>query len=117
MGLRSTTYVVDMAHYPVPGSLDEQGVGRPVLELRDTWGRYILLATKALIDRSANPSTPCPCGSTKNPCPGRVVIGAGRQMNLVAMCDRCKFQASISNWSGSWWDWSMGAPFTRAVNP
>jgi len=117
MGIRSTSYVIDMVHYPAPGSLDEQGVGRPVLELRDTWGRFILLATKAMIESGGMPSPICPCGSSKKPCPGRVVLGAGDRRDLLAKCDRCAFFASITNWSGSWWDWSMGAPFTRAANP
>lgn len=116
MAIRSTSYVIDMIHYPEPGSLDEQGVGRPFLELRDSWGRFILLATKSMVDGGGVPSTACPCGSSKKPCPGRVSIGAGQNRDLALMCDRCKFFASISNWSGSWWDWSMGAPFTAAPN-
>jgi hypothetical protein len=117
MAIRSCPYAVDMAHYPSPGSLDEQGLGRPILELRDTWGRYVLMATKALALGGGNPSTVCPCGSSKKPCPGRVVIGAGRNSNLVAMCDRCRFQVSITGWSGSWWDWTMGAPFAPGSGP
>ncbi len=100
-----------MAHYPEPGTLDEQGVGRPVLEIRDTWGRFILLATKTMAVGGGNPSTVCPCGSAKNPCPGRVVIGAGANRSLVVTCDRCIFAVSIAQWSGTWWDWTMGAPF------
>lgn len=36
MSIRRAQHVVDMQHYPTPGSLDEYGLGRPVIELRDT---------------------------------------------------------------------------------
>jgi hypothetical protein len=108
MPIRSTTYVVDMSCYPVPGSLDEQGVGRPILELRDLWGRIILHATKAGVAGGGLPSAPCPCGSAKKPRAGRIAIGAGKDGTLAAQCDRCAFYASISGWAASWWDWSQG---------
>ena len=80
-----------------------------MLELRETWGRVILLATKAIAAGGGKPTMPCPCGSAKRPCPGRVDIGAGRDLTLSAQCDRCGFFVSISGWGETWWDWTHRA--------
>ena len=100
MTIASTGHSIDMAHYPVPGSLDEQGVGRPILELRDLWGRIIMHATKALIAGDSS-SSPCPCGNAKKPCAGRIAIGLGKNAGVVAKCDRCGFFVTIAGWRGT----------------
>lgn len=99
-------YVISLNHY-----LDAKGA----IAIERGFGRKMSDFAKASVACASNPhrsaDAPRPtCFECRNPKDGVVDIGMTEVDLVIWRCHECGSEGQISNWRGTFWDLSRGAP-------